>query len=388
MGMLGGVGACARALRLGSALTLACGVLGMHPGGICAAPPSPAPAFRTVRLSEDFEQGFPPPGWGEVESAPDPYNWEPTTEPAYVFAGNGGALVRWTGDHDQDESLTTPAVDLGAAPPADLYLSFWWRGTVFYAAAADLEVYGSADSTTWSLLWRMSDLQGAALSPIPPGRSLAALPDPWRQAVIDVAAYAGGDLHVRFRYHGRDGADVALDDVRIGSHEPPQPPANDDCAGAVAAGYVLAGDSVTVEFTLVGNNNLATADYPLNSSGSCTGYSHSGRDLVWVVDLDEGEALDATMTTVGGWDDTIFLVTDCADPQGSCVAGENRIPDGSTIHYIHASPWTRRYVLIGSAYAEGVGAFTVEGAISPPVAVAPASWGAIKARYCGRSEQR
>ena len=127
MGMLGGVGACVRALRLGFALTLACGALGMHPGGIRAAPSSPEPALRAVLLSEDFEQGFPPAGWGEVESAPDPYNWEQTTEPAYVFAGNGGALVRWTGDHDQDESLTTPAVDLAGAPPADLYLSFWWH---------------------------------------------------------------------------------------------------------------------------------------------------------------------------------------------------------------------------------------------------------------------
>jgi len=386
--MLGGVGACGRAFRLGFALALACGAFAARPAAVLAAALHAAPAPRAVFLSEDFELTFPPAGWGEVETAPDPYNWQQTADPAYVFAGTGAALVRWTNSHDQDESLTTPAVDLGWAVPADLYLSFWWRGTVFYADAADLEVYASADSTAWSLLWRMSDVESASRAPIPPPRSLAAPLDPWRQAVISVAAYAGGDLYVRFRYHGRNGDDVALDDVLVGTPEPPQPPPNDDCAGAIAAGYVLAGDSVAVEFTLDGNNNLATADYPLASGGSCTGYSHSGRDVVWVVDLEEGEALDATMTTVGGWDDTIFLITDCADPQGTCVAGDNQIPDGSTIHYVHTDPLPGRYFLIVSAYAEGVGSFRVEGAISPPVAVAPATWGRIKSRYRGEGEWR
>ncbi len=386
--MLGGVGACGRALRLGFALVLAGGALAVRPAGILAAPPHAASASRDVLLSEDFELTFPPAGWGEVESAPDPYNWQQTADPAFVFAGTGAALVRWTNSYDQDESLTTPAVDLGWAAPADLFLSFWWRGTVFYADAADLEVYASADSAAWSLLWRMSDVQSASRATIrPEDRSLTSRLDPWRQAVIDVAAYAAGDLYVRFRYHGRNGADVALDDVRVGAPEPPQPPPNDDCAGAIAAGYVLAGDSVTVEFTLDGSNHLATADYPLTSGGSCTGYSHSGRDVVWVVDLEEGEALDATMTTVGGWDDTIFLITDCGDPQGSCVAGDNQIPDGSTIHHVHADPTPGRYFLIVSAYAEGVGTFRVEGAIAPPVTVASETWGRIKARYRGEGER-
>ena len=87
------------------------------------------------------------------------------------------------------------------------------------------------------------------------------------------------------------------------------------------------------------------------------------------------------MTTTGPWDDTLFLVTDCADPAGTCVAGDNALPDGSHINYVNSGPGTRRVFLIASGYFQGAGPFSLDGFLQPAVSVDAASWGRIKAAY-------
>ena len=87
------------------------------------------------------------------------------------------------------------------------------------------------------------------------------------------------------------------------------------------------------------------------------------------------------MTTAGVWDDTLFLVSDCADPQGTCVAGDNRIPDGSSISFVNPGPVTARYYLVVSGYAAGAGEFDVSGAIELVTSVSSTSWGRVKAGY-------
>jgi hypothetical protein len=325
-----------------------------------------APRLRATLLFESFETAVPPAGWTRNATAPQPFTWHASTDSSDAHEGIRSAAVDWSATTAQDERLNSPAIDLLAYETTDdIRLRFWWYGNPFFADAADFVVSASADGIAWTDLWAMS--------------SVAENDFAWRHADLDVASYAGGNLRVRFRYVGTNGADLLLDEVEVASDEPPPPiPANDDCAGALAAGgFVLAPGP----FSIDADNTDATLDYPLTMPGSCTGYTHAGRDLVWIVDLAEGESLTATMTTIADWDDTLFLVEDCANAEGTCVAGDNAIPDGSSLAYTRTQPGTGRYYLIASAYGSGAGPFHLAGAVGPGTSIARATWGRVKAAY-------
>jgi hypothetical protein len=153
----------------------------------------------------------------------------------------------------------------------------------------------------------------------------------------------------------------------------PTPPENDTCDMAVANGYFI----VPGPIALSGDNTLANADYPLTTN-TCTGYTASGRDVVWVVDMTDGMQITVTMNC--GFDDSIYLIYDCDDPTGSCVAGDDQYPSGSTFTYTHVGA-AMRYFLIVSAYSSGVGTFTVDGTLTGGIAVESQTWGTVKALY-------
>jgi hypothetical protein len=322
-------------------------------------PPPGTTVLTGEFLDEGFEGTFPPSGWSEVETAPAPYNWAKDT--LVPHSGAYEARIQWTAAYTQDEELIAGPIDLSSASPTDLYFLFWISGSPFWSSNANTEVFISSDGSTWTLVWdALSDLTGTFV---------------WTEVAVDVGAYAGGDLYLRFKYSGTDGADVYLDDVSVGYYTPPVPPLNDTCAGAEANGFLI---PAAGPFVLTGNNALASHDYTL-SSGSCTGYSATGRDVVWVVDMVPGSVLDVAMTTTG-WDDSIYLITDCADPHNTCVAGADAFPDGSVFSYTHLGPFARYYLIV-SAYASGVGDFTVTGSLTAPISVESSSWGQVKAQY-------
>jgi hypothetical protein len=331
------------------------------------APPRTAPAVRGDFLDEGFETAVPPAGWTLTgnPSVTGVHRWHRTTAAAYVHADSAAALIEWQSPRTQDERLETPLLDLTGASPTGLRLSFWWYTDPFWAAYGDLLVQLSTDGANWTTAWRAQDLGESGWA--------------WRNTLLDLGAYAGGMLTVRFRYFGRDGANVSLDEVRVGYLSAAAPPVNDDCAGAAGdPQYVL---SQTGPFALAGDNTYAASDYPLAMPGSCTGYTHSGRDVVWVMDVPAQHELTATMTTAGHWDDMLFLVSDCSNPAGTCLAGANALPDGSTVQWTNPSGGTARVYLIASGYAQAAGPFTLTGSILPGTAVTAQSWGRIKARY-------
>jgi len=153
----------------------------------------------------------------------------------------------------------------------------------------------------------------------------------------------------------------------------PVPPDNDTCAMAIANGYFITPGPIA----LSGDNTLANADYPLTTS-ACTGYTARGRDVVWVVDMTDGMQISVTMNC--NFDDSIYLIYDCDDPTGSCVAGDDQYPSGSTFTYTHVGA-PLRYYLIVSAYSTGVGPFTVDGTLTGGIAVASETWGMVKSLY-------
>ncbi len=344
------------------------------PGAVSSVSPAspPAPAFGgPILIDESFEGGgFPPPGWVRFGNpdVPDSATWHATNRPVHVRTGDRAALVQWQSVHDQDENLGLPRLDLRSLPGEDLRLSVWHHAEPFWAPDSDLQIRASTDSASWTSLWRLSDLADSGWA--------------WRNALLDLSPYAGELLFLRVRYVGRNGADFSIDDVRVGYIEPPTAPANDDCAGASAdtASFGIGPDPGP--FTVSGNNTLATPDYSLPDAGtSCTGSTHAGRDLVWVVHVPREHRITATMTTAGGWDDTLFLIADCGDPAGSCLAGDRQIPDGSTITWANWRPTVRVLWLIASAWDGGFGEFTVTGSVDAITAIEPTTWGEVKALY-------
>jgi len=312
------------------------------------AEPSPRPpagssagsSVGTELLSESFEDiGFPPPGWTYAPVGPPPHRWLRTTEAANVYAGAAAAVVRWS----------------DAAAPDEL----------LFATPLSFAAHVSTDSgQSWQRIFSIHDLTDTGWA--------------WRNGVVDLSGLVGSaSVQIRFRYWGLGAADVALDDIRVGTTSG-GPPANDDCAGALAGNFRVGPASGTV--VLAGDNRLATHDYPLSASG-CTGYAHVGRDLVWIVEVPPGHRFQAVMDASGDWDDTLFLVGDCADPEGTCVDGDRGLPDGATVVWVNVTGVAQELRLVASGHGTAAGEFTISATIEPEVSIEPGSWGRVKAGW-------
>jgi len=146
-------------------------------------------------------------------------------------------------------------------------------------------------------------------------------------------------------------------------------PENNTCEGALP----LPMDSV-VTF----NNCGATNDYSA-PSGGCTGYTSNGIDVVYYVDLVENQQL--TVTAATSYDNAIYLVTDCADVENTCVAGADGDISGhveTLVFDTGANPGRYFLILDGfSATAEGDWEVTVDGV----VATTNTNWDSLKSLY-------
>jgi hypothetical protein len=139
------------------------------------------------------------------------------------------------------------------------------------------------------------------------------------------------------------------------------PPENDTCDNA--ADIVL--EQGVFEQQV--DTNLYSNTIDLSSDG-CTGWASSaGPDAFWSIELAEGDMIFASMSPVDSFDASIYMITDCADPDGSCVAGDDSgnpeeftytVPQGGAGTYIIA---TDGY----SASSGGLFDFTVEVTAAP-----------------------
>ncbi len=126
----------------------------------------------------------------------------------------------------------------------------------------------------------------------------------------------------------------------------PPPLPNDLCSGALPLERCTVG-------SVNGNSEGATNDYD-PGQGGCTGYPEAGKDVVYKVDLVPGDIVDMTYL-VQGVDSAFYIVTDCSDVAGSCVAGADATipPDPETIHYVAEANGT--YYIILDAYGTNAG---------------------------------
>jgi hypothetical protein len=121
----------------------------------------------------------------------------------------------------------------------------------------------------------------------------------------------------------------------VSSSKADPPPANDTCAGAIAIEPCTNG-------TFSGDLQWAINDYDPGVPGpSCTGFDAPGGDVVFKVDLRASDTINLTYTPTD-YDASFYIVTDCADISGTCVAGADAGVSGSpeTINYTATSTGT------------------------------------------------
>ncbi len=154
---------------------------------------------------------------------------------------------------------------------------------------------------------------------------------------------------------------------------PPTPPANDLCDDA----EILPLGAYSID----GDTSLANADYSPTVVG-CTQYSQAlGKDVVYATCLADGDMFDVVMTTTSGYDASIYLVADCADIDGSCVAGGD---DPESFSYQNTTGSDQQLYLIVDAWSSGEGEFNisgVNGSNCETVATEETNWGSLKGMY-------
>lgn len=134
------------------------------------------------------------------------------------------------------------------------------------------------------------------------------------------------------------------------------PPVNDQCSGAPP---IYCGP-----FSLSGSTALAQDDYDLLDTG-CTGFTTQGPDVAYRIDAAPGESLYVDYTSTA--DGSVYLVTDCSNVNGSCVAGSDNGSTGETEHLEYKFPTQQTYYLIFDSYEFNVpGNWIASGAILCP----------------------
>ena len=148
----------------------------------------------------------------------------------------------------------------------------------------------------------------------------------------------------------------------------PPPPDHDDCEGAIAlpAGPFVIHDDLSNATNRVDPGRDGCPDAP--------DVIFTSRDVVYEAALARGQVLDVTMSGMVGWDAQLYLVRDCEDPVGNCVAAGDQTPDG--LRLTHQAFDDERLWLVCDSYGNGPRPFVLTGSIddvtgapSPPLSV-------------------
>ncbi len=131
---------------------------------------------------------------------------------------------------------------------------------------------------------------------------------------------------------------------------PPPPPVNNTCDGAIEIERCTSG-------VVYGDLTSATNNYdPAVPGPSCTGWSAMGKDVTYVMHLEEGD--EVSLFYFGGYDGFVFdesfyIVTDCSDMTTCLIGADNTVNTGETI--IWTAPYDGTFFLICDAYGTDAG---------------------------------
>jgi hypothetical protein len=122
---------------------------------------------------------------------------------------------------------------------------------------------------------------------------------------------AAGTYYVAINEFGNNGTGTYI--LSTSEFTPPEPQENDTCDGALN----IADVGLTDSFDLCDYVD----DYD-PEAGGCTGFQAIGPEAVYMVELDAGQEFFVRAAPQSGSVDlSLYIVTDCADVVGSCVAG-------------------------------------------------------------------
>lgn len=160
----------------------------------------------SILLNEGFEGGVVPPiGWSEVVSN-SAYNWQILTAGTdFPYNGSYAADVKYDpGLYNQNEWLLSPEVNITWEK-----LSFWSMGSVYWCR----ETYDNCDLNVWLVI---DDVGGGDDIFVGKGDDVWPANFTWTQSEFDLAPYLLSEpVRIGFQYVGLDGAQVAIDDIRL-----------------------------------------------------------------------------------------------------------------------------------------------------------------------------
>ena len=145
----------------------------------------------------------------------------------------------------------------------------------------------------------------------------------------------------------------------------PSLPAQDTCA-AVAASPADIGQGVSI----YADFGALTPDVTMTTTGSCVdGRASGGPDVFYKVNLPASFVLSAAVQGLGNNNPVIYAITDCADAEGTCVAGGGEVgtTDRASLQYVNATGAAQTLIVaIDSSLTSPAGPFLAQIEVLPP----------------------
>lgn len=161
---------------------------------------------------------------------------------------------------------------------------------------------------------------------------------------------------------------------------PPPVPPNDQCAGAT--------DLAEGTVALAGNNRSAADDYNMcpgepTCPTTCTGFPTPGKDVVYRLTVpNAGDMIDVTYALDPSMADaSLYIVTDCSDIAGSCIAGQDSQDPTVPERLTHTFPVAGTYYLILDTFESAGGSWTLSGCMRCSTPTRKMTWGTLKTIY-------
>jgi hypothetical protein len=161
-----------------------------------------------------------------------------------------------------------------------------------------------------------------------------------------------GNLYIYCDFYGGGSGAYQLDVTVVG------PVTNDTCETAI---------DVTGGGLFSGTTACATNDY--NGAGCGFSWSSAAPDAAYVINVNDGDTVDVAMIPLDGQDPILYMVGDCADPAGTCVAGSDTGLGGDPEYVTATFDCAGTYYIIADGWSSAQGAFDLDVVVTPAVPV-------------------